>query len=128
MFFLNPFTDWLINKPKSLVEIIPSEHRHGSPIVPNNGLNNKHISYDLLQLKQMHLGPQHDQWLRQLPFWAIKQIRRLRPNNKPTRNQRIDRQVISQSSANTNNLIRIKKDRYKIYVKYYIFYMQHPVS
>ena len=87
--FLDPFTDWLTNKSKTLVEIIPSEDsicRHGHPIVENNRLNlkpkSKCISYDPIQLKQIWCSLQHDQRLRQLPFGVIQQIRKFKLNIK----------------------------------------------
>ena len=66
-FLLNPFMDWLTNKPKNILDIIPSEeatNTNGLPIVPSTGsrsLNNKSIVYDSDALKAMWCNLQHDQ-------------------------------------------------------------------
>ena len=120
-FLLNPFTDWLTNKPKNLVEIIPSEDsicRHGHPIVENNRLSLKPkfkcISYDPIQLKQIWCNLQHDHRPRQSPFGAIQQIRKFRLNNKFKNKKVKNRQIPKQNSINFNNLTRVNRNGYKM--------------
>ena len=66
-FLLNPFTDWLTNKPKNILDIIPSGEAtttNGPPIVQSTGsrpLNNKTIVYDSDALKAIRYNLHHDQ-------------------------------------------------------------------
>ena len=66
-FLLNPFTDWLTNKLKNILDIIPSGEAtttNGLPIVQSMGsrkLNNKTIAYDSDALKTMRCKLHHDQ-------------------------------------------------------------------
>ena len=119
-FLLNPFMDWLTNKPKNILDIIPSEeatNTNGLPIVPSMGsrpLNNKSIVYDSNALKAMQCNLEHDQQLRTLPFGLIDNIRRLKLSNKPIKSRIHLREQQHQYKANINNLIKIKQSGYKM--------------
>ena len=119
-FLLNPFTDWLTNKLKNILDIIPSGEAtttNGLPIVQSTGSrphNNKTIVYDSDALKAMRRNLHHDQWLRTLPFGLIDKIRRLKLNNKPIKSRIHLREQQHQYKANITNLIRIKQNGYKI--------------
>ena len=57
---------------------------------------------------------QHDQQLRTMPFGTLDRIRKLQLNNKPTKSKLHLRHHIHQYKINTNNLIRIKNNGYKV--------------
>ena len=87
-FLLNPYMNWLKNKSKNIVEIIPSEeakHTKGQSTVSSRPLNNKHIMYQPKALKAMCTRFQHDQQLRLLSFGTLDRIRRYKLNNKPSK-------------------------------------------
>ena len=66
-FLTNPFTDWITNKPKNILDLIPlnkAKHTNGQPIVSSGAtrpLNNKRIVYQPNALRAMHDRLQHDQ-------------------------------------------------------------------
>ena len=70
--------------------------------------------YEPNALRLIHDRLQHDQRLRILPFGSISTIRKLRLNNKSVKDRLILRQYQHQNKSNSANLIRIKKNRFKL--------------
>ena len=111
--------DWFTNKPRNILEIIPSQvacNTNGYPIVSNTGsrpLNNKPIVYDSTTLREMCQNLHHDQRLRILAFGLIDKIRNLKLNNKPIKTKIHLREQQHQYKINNDNLIRIMKAGYR---------------
>ena len=76
----------------------------------HTGLNNKPaIVYDPNWLKSIEPAVQHDHRLKILPFNAIKTIRELLLNVKPSSRRHHRRTWFAQTGANTANLVKVKK-------------------
>ena len=85
-------------------------HSHSRERHSHIELNNKStIHYDLNALRQMEIAVHHDQWLKILPFDAIKTIRSLGLNVKPKGKRRHERHGFKQLRVNRANLVTIKK-------------------
>ena len=69
------------------------------------------IVYDLVTLREIGLSCKHDKWFKILPFGAIRNIHKLKINNKRIQTNRGSRVQEHRKTPNTNNLISIKKTR-----------------
>ena len=107
--------DNLTIKRRNLLEIKTNcevkEATNGGP--ETWSLNNKHIVYKPNALRQICELLQHDHRLTMLPFGAIDNIRKLKLNNKPIKNNRDQHQESHQRGSDSRNIVKINKIRFR---------------
>ena len=82
--------------------------------MPESGsLNNKHIVYTPNALRQISGLLHHDHRLKILPFGAIDNIRKLKLNYKPIKNNRSQHVRNHQHGSNNRNIAKINKIGYR---------------
>ena len=108
------WTDGLRNKRKNLVKISPLE-----PIWMLNTKTNqlkqkqKQMSYEPYVLKQLVEIVKHDNRYKWLPFGTVKQVLKLKLNNKNRSRKTQAMQCFKQTGVRRSNLTTIKKTRHK---------------
>ena len=107
---LDAWTDGLTNKSKNLIKISPQKQTwmlNNKPTQPNQ------VSYDPSVLRQLGEKVKHDNRYKWLPFGTIKQVLKLKINNKNRSRKSHTAKCFKQTGVTKSNLITIKRSSHK---------------
>ena len=107
---LDAWTDGLTNKRKNSVKISPQKPTwmlNNKPTQPNQ------VSYDPSVLRQLGKKVKHDNRYKWLPFGTIKQVLKLKLNNKNRSRKSHAAKCFKQTGVTKSNLITIKRSGHK---------------